>query len=117
MLKEAMRFNPDFAMIGFCINDLTEPFVVNRDLGGVGIDYQDVLQTSNRLLSYLFNETGFGIVFRELRKTDVEDEEAWRCTDYNVNYVSNVKAIEDYKISAAWDLVKSDCQKRLRSRR
>jgi hypothetical protein len=111
MFEEAMRFKPDFAMIGFCLNDVTEPFVVNRDLGGVGIDYQDVLQTSNRLLSYLFNETGFGIVFRELRKTSVEDEKVWLSQVYTVTYVSNVKAIEDYRIRAAWKVVMSDCQK------
>lgn len=111
MFEEAVKFKPDFAMIGFCINDVTEPFVINRDLGGVGIDYQNVVQTSNRLLSYLFNETGFGIVFRELRKTSLEDEKVWLAQVYNVTYVSNVKAIEDYRIKAAWKVVMSDSQK------
>jgi hypothetical protein len=111
MFDEALKFKPDFAMIGFCINDVTEPFVINRDLGGVGIDYQDVLQTSNWLLSYLFNETGFGIVVRELRKTSVDDEKVWLTGLYDVTYVSNVKAIEDYRITSAWKVVKSYCQK------
>jgi hypothetical protein len=70
-----------------------------------------VVQTSNRLLSYLFNETGFGIVFRELRKTSLEDEKVWLAQVYNVTYVSNVKAIEDYRIKAAWKVVMSDSQK------
>ena len=62
MLRESMAFHPDFVAIGFCMNDLTEPFTVDHDhdLGGAGIVYGEVIQFKNPVISYLANETGFG---------------------------------------------------------
>ena len=48
------------------MNDVTEPYVVNRDLGGVGIDYHEVMQSSNLVARYLVNETGYGRLFTEI---------------------------------------------------
>ena len=31
-----MRFEPDFVAVGFCLNDVTEPFLIDERLGGVG---------------------------------------------------------------------------------
>ena len=76
VLKRGLIFEPDIVTIGFCLNDVTEPFVVNKDLGGVGLDYHKVTQVPNGLLSYLLNETGFGRLIQEIRirKLDAKQE-------------------------------------------
>ena len=63
ILEESMVFAPDFIFIGFCMNDVTMPFEMDRDLGGTGVfgnHTGQVTQLSNPLLGYLLNETGYG---------------------------------------------------------
>ena len=60
VLKRSLKFAPDFIVVGFCMNDVTEPYVVNKSYGGTGLDYHRVLQTSEDVIGYLANETGFG---------------------------------------------------------
>ncbi len=67
VLKRSLIFEPDLVTIGFCLNDITEPFVVNKNLGGVGLDYHKVTQAPNKLLSFMLNETGFGRLIQEIR--------------------------------------------------
>ena len=38
MLRESMRFQPDFVAIGFCMNDVTDPSVVKRGFEDAGVD-------------------------------------------------------------------------------
>ena len=76
VLKRGLIFEPDIVTVGFCLNDVTEPFVVNKGLGGIGLDYHKVTQAPNGLLSYLLNETGFGRLIQEIRirKLDAKQE-------------------------------------------
>jgi len=76
LLKRGMIFQPDIVTIGFCLNDVTEPFVVNKNLGGTGLDYHKVTQAPNKYLSYLLNETGFGRLIQQIRirKFDARQE-------------------------------------------
>ena len=67
VLKRSLIFQPDIVTIGFCLNDVTEPFAVNKNLGGVGLDYHKVTQAPNKYLSYILNETGFGRLIQEIR--------------------------------------------------
>lgn len=60
VLEDAMRFEPDFVAIGFCMNDLTDPSVVKRGFDGAAIDYHHVAPTSNAVQEYMMNETGVG---------------------------------------------------------
>lgn len=60
VLRESMRFEPDFVAIGFCMNDLTDPSVVRRGFEGAAVDYHRVIPTSNPIHGYLLNDTGFG---------------------------------------------------------
>ncbi len=57
---DSLVFEPNFVTIGFCMNDLVEPFVVDRRFGGVRVDYHGITQASSVLTSYLLNETGYG---------------------------------------------------------
>jgi len=67
VLNRSLKFDPDIVTIGFCLNDATEPFVVNKELGGIGLDYHRVTQAPNKLLSFFLNETGFGRLVQEIR--------------------------------------------------
>ncbi len=66
-LKRSLIFQPDFVAVGFCMNDVQEPFMINRNFGGVGIDYHGVTQVFNYYLSYLLNETGYGRLVQAFR--------------------------------------------------
>lgn len=76
LLKRSLIFQPDIVTIGFCLNDVTEPFTVNKNLGGTGLDYHKVTQAPNKYLSFLLNETGFGRLIQEIRirKLDAKQE-------------------------------------------
>ncbi len=67
VLKRSLIYKPDIVTIGFCLNDVTEPFIVNKDLGGIGLDYHKVTQAPNKFLSFFLNETGFGRLIQEIR--------------------------------------------------
>lgn len=75
-LERSWRFEPDFVAVGFCLNDVTEPLIVNRDLGGVGIDYHGVFQARSALFGWFANETGFGRLVQQIaaRRERVEHE-------------------------------------------
>lgn len=45
-LREATRYCPDFTILQFSFNDLVEPFLYLRRLGGLGIDYHGVADLS-----------------------------------------------------------------------
>ncbi len=67
VLRRSLVFDPTLITVGFCLNDVTEPFVVDKRFGGTGLDYHRVVQTTHRLTSYLLNETGYGRLVQELR--------------------------------------------------
>ncbi|GJL59197.1 MAG: hypothetical protein NPIRA03_20540 [Nitrospirales bacterium] len=67
-LKRTLKFSPDFIVIGFCMNDPTEPYLVNKSYGGSGLDYHGIFQISQPWVSYLVNETGFGRFAIYIRK-------------------------------------------------
>lgn len=60
MLRESMRFDPDFVAIGFCMNDVTDPSVVKRGFEEAGVDYHKVAPSTSHLHGWLLNETGIG---------------------------------------------------------
>jgi hypothetical protein len=84
LLKRSLVFKPDFVAIGFCMNDLTEPFVVNKDFGGVGIDYHGITQKKSLVMSYLLNETGYGRFIQEMKKRGRSVERERRHEMYSV---------------------------------
>ncbi len=60
VLERTLRFRPDLVVVGFCLNDVTEPFVVDTAYGGTGLDYHEVSQVPNPIAGWIANETGFG---------------------------------------------------------
>jgi lysophospholipase L1-like esterase len=104
VLRESLRFGPDLIIIGFCMNDITEPFVVDRDLGGTGLDYHGVVQTRNAVIGFLVNETGFGRLFQAFlwRKKSVEAEK--RAETYDVRQMAG-KSDTEARFREGWAMV------------
>jgi lysophospholipase L1-like esterase len=46
--------------VGFCSNDIQEPFSVNLKYGGTGSDYHDVNQNKMQFVNLVTSHTGFG---------------------------------------------------------
>jgi len=104
VLARTLRFQPDFVVLGFYLNDVTEPLVVDRDLGGLGVDYHGVTQTRHPVSGWLLNETGFGRFAYWVRRSWVRDElrERWRRLD---DRVVAAGARDDPRLARGWDLV------------
>lgn len=84
MLERSLRFAPDIVFIGFCMNDVTEPFVVDTEYGGTGLDYHGVSQTPNPFVGWLSNETGLGRFMQGLAARGKSREAEARLEIYNV---------------------------------
>ena len=48
IFEESLPFDPDFVALGFCLNDVVDPFVLDEEYGGVGLDYHGVKTDSKR---------------------------------------------------------------------
>jgi lysophospholipase L1-like esterase len=110
-LKRSLKFSPDFIVVGFCMNDVTEPFLVNTAYGGSGLDYHGILQISQPWVSYLVNETGVGrfaiyIRSRITKKIASVEREA-RKEKYNVRKMAEFSRTDPVYIEA-WKQVLSD---------
>lgn len=109
VLKRDMIFEPDIVTVGFCLNDVTEPFIVNEKLGGSGLDYHKVTQTPNKYLSYFLNETGFGRLIQEIRikKLDARQEKLAEKFDVNKMLLNR----NDRTYQAQWDFILNELRK------
>lgn len=103
-LMKSLVFKPDFIVIGFSMNDLTEPFVVNKMFGGVGSDYHGITQVSSLFVSYILNETGYGRLIQKFqsRNKSVEMEKRWEV--YSVERIAQ-SSVDDPKFSENWKTV------------
>ncbi len=104
VLERSLRFSPDFVVVGFCLNDLTEPFVVNRRFGGIGSDYHGVFQVDNRVVSWLVNETGWGSLAQKFGHAERKRRLRARWGAYAGRIVAAAPR-DDPRIAAGWDLV------------
>ena len=110
VLKRTIKYSPDIIIIGFCMNDVTEPYKKNRNYGGTG-DFHGVIQSSNPIIAYIFNETGFGRlavkINQKIKKQFKSIKDLQRIETYNVRKMSkNSQKKEVYK--DAWEKVLSD---------
>jgi hypothetical protein len=106
VLRRSLRFEPDFIAVGFCMNDLTEPFRVNRDFGGLGVDYHGVSQVSNLVLDYLINETGFGRLVNKMHAMSTSAEAERMKEQFGVEYMARHSS-SDPKLLEQWVIVLS----------
>lgn len=101
VFEESLAFEPDFVAIGFCLNDVTEPFVVSEEYGGVGLDYHGVSQTQSPFVGWISNETGFGRLFQRLSLKSKSVEAEKRTEIYNVRRMAEVSR-SDPEMQEAW---------------
>jgi lysophospholipase L1-like esterase len=107
MLEESLRFEPDFAALGFCMNDVTEPFVNNQRYGGVALDYHGVWQTPSPFLGWLLTDTGVGRLLQKLRARSASREAAVRLESYDVRKLAD-EGTANPRYREAWDIVLAD---------
>ncbi len=101
IFEESLSFDPDFVALGFCLNDVVEPFVVNEEYGGVGLDYHGVSQTPSPLIGWLSNETGVGRLLQSLTLRSKSVEKEKRAEIYNVQRMAQSSA-SDPALQEAW---------------
>jgi len=106
LLLRSLIFDPDFIAIGFCMNDITEPSIVDKNFGGVGIDYHNIMQVSSSFTSYLINETGIGRTIQKLQDSKRSLKSEKKFAIYNVkNMVS--EAVDEKLLLENWNVVLS----------
>ncbi len=105
--QNALAFSPDFVVLGFCLNDVTEPFVVQREFGGTGLDYHEVLQEKSAFVGYLKNETGIGRCLLAVRQRATTAHELKQWEDYNVRSMTLGSTTEP-RFQQAWAITLRD---------
>jgi len=107
---DSLVFEPDFVAIGFCMNDLVEPFAVDQRFGGVGVDYHGITQASSVLTSYLLNETGYGRLVQYVRNRHKSIELAKREEIFSLKEATQA-SFDDSKFSENWRITLADLDK------
>jgi lysophospholipase L1-like esterase len=111
ILKRSLPFSPDFIVVGFCMNDITEPYIANTAYGGSGLDYHGILQSPKSWMAYVANETGFGRLAIRLRqrieRSRPSMERLARAETYSV-YRMAQRSETDSVFIAAWARALSD---------
>ncbi|MEM7158682.1 MAG: SGNH/GDSL hydrolase family protein [Myxococcota bacterium] len=99
-----LDLDPDFVAVGFCMNDVTEPFVVNTKYGGTGLDYHGVTQTPNPISGLLSNETGIGRLMQKLAQSGKSLETAKRYEVYNARAMA-LESRTNPEFQEGWKIV------------
>ncbi len=110
VLESDLRFEPDFIVLGFCLNDVTEPFVVDEELGGTGVDYHAVQQSPSAAFGWLINETGFGRLIQSIQARGKSLEAEKRKERYDVRAMALGSTTEP-RFVEAWKFVKRDLER------
>ena len=110
VLERSLRFAPDFIAMGFCMNDVTEPFLIDERHGGVGLDYHGVTQAGSNIWGYLTNETGVGRLLQNIRLKNERLEVAKRRELFNVKKMARLPA-DDPKYAEPWEVVLTNLEK------
>lgn len=103
-LERNLDLRPDFVAVGFCMNDVTEPFVVSTEYGGTGLDYHGVTQTPNPISGWLANETGVGRLLQKLSQAGKSLEEAKRLEIYNTRAMA-IESRTNPRFQEGWRIV------------
>ena len=110
VLRRSLIFEPDLITVGFVMNDVTEPLVVDRNFGGTGFDYHEIFQTTSKVANYLLNQTGFGRFAGKVQYWLIGGPVEARLQEmYNVEKMVKANWINnDEKIKQSWTVVLKD---------
>jgi lysophospholipase L1-like esterase len=109
-LERNLDLRPDFVAVGFCMNDVTEPFVVDTEYGGTGLDYHGVTQTPNPVSGWLANETGVGRLLQKLSQAGKSIDEAKRLEIYNTRQMA-LESRTNPRYQEGWKIVLAELEK------
>lgn len=109
-LERNLDLSPDFVAVGFCMNDVTEPFVVNTEYGGTGLDYHGVTQTPNPISGLLANETGIGRLMQKLSERGKSLQAAKRTEVYNARSMA-IESRTNPEYQEGWKIVLDEMAK------
>jgi hypothetical protein len=107
VVNRSLDLEPDFLVITFDMNDVTDPYRVNRELGGTGLDYHGVLQTSRGWSAWLLHETGVGRLALRLLGRVNQAELRQRGQEYSVQRMVEGDPA-DSVLAEAWRWVLDD---------
>jgi len=105
-----LDLSPDFVAVGFCMNDVTEPFVVNTKYGGTGLDYHGVTQTPNPISGLLSNETGFGRLMQKFSQRGKTIERAKLAEIFNAQAMA-LESRTNPQFQEGWRIVLDEMSK------
>jgi len=71
MLYDCLPFAPDHVVLGFVMNDVVGPGILDPRYGGSGL-FWGLTQDDNTLLGYFSNETGLGRTLQKIRQKQHE---------------------------------------------
>ncbi|MEM9453539.1 MAG: SGNH/GDSL hydrolase family protein [Myxococcota bacterium] len=109
-LERSLDLAPDFVTVGFCMNDVTEPFVVNTEYGGTGLDYHGVTQTPNPISGLLANETGFGRLLQKIAQAGKSLDAAKRLEIFNTHKMA-LESRTNPEFQEGWTIVLAEMGK------
>lgn len=109
-LERNLDLSPDFVTVGFCMNDVTEPFVVNTEYGGTGLDYHGVTQTPNPVSGFLANETGFGRLLQKFSSAGKSLDAAKRLEIFNTRTMA-LESRTNPEFQEGWKIVLAEMTK------
>ncbi len=104
VLERSLIFSPDIVIVGFCMNDVTEPFVVDKEYGGTGLDYHGISQTPNPVVGWFANETGFGRLVQMLQRRSTNLQAERRLEQYNVRRMA-AESRTSPRMQEAWRIL------------
>jgi len=104
VLERTLVFAPDIVFVSFCMNDVTEPFVIDKKFGGTGLDYHGVTQTLNPMAGWLANETGLGRLAQALAWRSKTLQAEKRLEVYNVRSMA-AESRTSPKMQEAWRIL------------
>ena len=116
VLKRSMKFSPDFVVVVFCMNDVTEPYRVDAEAGGAGVDYHGVLKTSRRWVDFVLNDTGLGRLALRIRLWLARDRYFERLEIFNVRRMAEF-TLEKPEFRGAWSRALDDLDEIYRTAR
>src|SRR3972149_3307507 len=91
------------------MNDVTEPLVVDKHRGGLGLDYHLVVQGASRSIDFLLNETGTGRVASWIRSYLSQDQLAARWRIYGTDRMVQA-SLSGPEMVEAWQAALGDLE-------
>jgi lysophospholipase L1-like esterase len=99
-LRRALAFQPDLALIGFCLND-----VVHLPKGNATLDFYGVAQSADPLLAWVVAETGFGRLALRVRSWLARDARLQRAVVFRQSGAAiAAQSADDPDLDAQWTL-------------